>query len=399
MRSITPELEALLRSRFQAAGDGYSGRIEIDYPTAATSPTDIVLGPLQEPGFGADRWVDANHETWQPLLGGHSQVIGFTEIITFGSFHIWWHYGGAFTQVGAPGPVSGAAGPFTLEGAPTPSGPWTMVIDEPSSPATVAGATYPEDFDLVYTLASPATYRYWRITSTDPGANNDIYEIEGATPGLAAGYITTAYRPKRIGINRNRRMGPDQLSAEFANEQLPFGWGPTSIIPTNIRIRAYEWYGDEANALLVFTGVVDKVGDGRDVLTTALECRSMAGPILVDQTFSTTAPQGADETGTLRTEANGVYLAREVSYIATAVVVGAGWPADLIDVADTSFVLDEFLIEDGASGWDTLARLAELAGYDLWDDEDGILHFRLLGASATADDTLSPDYEYEIGIA
>jgi hypothetical protein len=33
VRTITPELTAILRSRFQAAGDGYSGRIEVDTPT------------------------------------------------------------------------------------------------------------------------------------------------------------------------------------------------------------------------------------------------------------------------------------------------------------------------------------------------------------------------------
>jgi hypothetical protein len=81
----------------------------------------------------------------------------------------------------------------------------------------------------------------------------------------------------------------------------------------------------------------------------------MAGPILVDQTFSTTAPQGADEDGHVRTEDNGVYLSKEVDYIASDILERAGWPSDLIDVATTSFVLDEFLVEDGSSWWDTLA--------------------------------------------
>jgi prophage tail gpP-like protein len=112
----------------------------------------------------------------------------------------------------------------------------------------------------------------------------------------------------------------------------------------------------------------------------------MAGPILVDQTFSTTAPQGADEAGTVRTEANGVYLSKEVDYIAGDILERAGWPSDLIDVADTSFVLDEFIVEDGATWWDTLARLAEFVGYDLWDDEDGVIHLRTLGSAAGVDD-------------
>jgi hypothetical protein len=125
----------------------------------------------------------------------------------------------------------------------------------------------------------------------------------------------------------------------------------------------------------------------------------MAGPILVDQTFSTTGPQETGETGVVRTQANGVYLAKEVDYIASDILERAGWPSDLIDVAATSFVLDEFLVDDGASWWDTLARLAVFVAYDLWDDEDGVIHLRPLGASAGVDDALAPDYEYEIGIA
>jgi hypothetical protein len=190
------------------------------------------------------------------------------------------------------------------------------------------------------------------------GANNDIYEIKGFTPRPRAGIVSTSYRPKRINLNRNLRMGPDQASIDLINEALPYGWGPTSIFPTNSRIRCYQWFGDPANEVLTFTGVIDKIATDRDPLTTSLECRSMAGPILVDQTFSTTAPQGADEDGKVRTEANGVYLNREVDYIAGDILDRAGWPSADIDVADTSFVLDEFIVEDGASWWDTLARLA-----------------------------------------
>jgi prophage tail gpP-like protein len=125
----------------------------------------------------------------------------------------------------------------------------------------------------------------------------------------------------------------------------------------------------------------------------------MAGPILVDQTFSTTGPQGTDEDGHVRTEDNGVYVNREVDYIAGDILLRAGWPSDHIDVAATSFVLDEFLLEDGATWWDSLARLAAFVGYDLWDDEDGVVHLATLGSAASVDDALTADYAYQIGIA
>jgi hypothetical protein len=262
----------------------------------------------------------------------------------------------------------------------------------------VAGAVFPEDFDLEYPLDEPLTFKYWRFTSTT-GDNNDIYKILGFTPATDGSAFATTYRPKSINLNRNLRMGPDQASVALVNEELPLGWGPTSIFPTNSRIRCYQWFGDVANEVLTFTGVIDKIADDRDPLTTSLECRSLAGPILVDQTFSTTGPQGADEDGAVRTQANGVYLNKEVDYIAGDILARAGWPSGDIDVADTSFVLDEFIVDDGASWWDTLARLVEFVGYTLWDDEDGVIHLRPLGAAAGVDDPLTADYEYEIGIA
>lgn len=396
MRTITPELTAILRSRFQAAGDGFSGRIEIDSLLGPTSAEPIDLEALLE--IGGSYWFDGNFHTWTPVLANHSAVFGFSEPVTFGSLHIYWHYGGAFDPSGEPSVVSGAAGPIEIAGGPTFTGPWTVVLTDPD-PVGAAGASYPGDFDLPYVLDEPATYRYWRVTSTDVHSNNDIYEIVAMTPESDGEIVATTYRPKRINLNRNLRMGPDQASIDLVNEGLPYGWGPTSIFPTNSRIRCYQWFGDVANEVLTFTGVIDKITDSRDVLTTSLECRSMAGPILVDQTFSTTAPQLAGESGTVRTEDNGVYLSKEVDYIAGDILERAGWPSDDIDIADSSFVLDEFVIEDGATWWDTLARLAGFVGYELWDDEDAVIHLKPLGSAAGVDDDLTADYEYEIGIA
>jgi hypothetical protein len=398
VRTITPALAAILRSRFQAAGDGFAGRIEVDSVTPPVSSEAIDFTGLFDYGTGGV-WFDGNLHTWTTVFGnGDPSVFGFSEPVNLGSFQIYWHYGGAFLHDGSAGPASGAAGPFRLEGGPTNGGPWTTVLED-ADPVTTAGASYPGDFDWTYVLDAAATYRYWRLTSTDVGANNDIYELKGFTPDTEGGIVSTSYRPKRINLNRNLRMGPDQASIDLINEALPYGWGPTSIFPTNSRIRCYQWFGDPANEVLTFTGVIDKISDDRDPLTTSLECRSMAGPILVDQTFSTTAPQGADEDGKVRTEANGVYLNREVDYIAGDILDRAGWPSADVDVADTSFVLDEFIVEDGASWWDTLARLVEFVAYDLWDDEDAVIHLKPLGSAAGVDDALTADYAYEIGIA
>jgi hypothetical protein len=398
VRTITPALAAILRSRFQAAGDGFSGRIEVDSVTPPASSEPIDFTSLFDYGTGGV-WFDGNLHTWTTVFGnGDPSVFGFTEPVNLGSFQIYWHYGGLFLHDGSAGPASGAAGSFRLEGGPTSGGPWTTVLED-ADPVTTAGASYPGDFDWTYVLDAAATYRYWRLTSTDVGANNDIYELKGFTPDTEGGIVSTSYRPKRINLNRNLRMGPDQASIDLINEALPYGWGPTSIFPTNSRIRCYQWFGDPANEVLTFTGVIDKIGDSRDPLTTSLECRSMAGPILVDQTFSTTAPQGADEdgpSGPRRTASTST--ARWTTSPATSSTAPAGRrPTSTSPTRRSS----------STSSSSRTARAGGTRSRASWSSSRttcGTTRTRSstsspLGSAAGVDDALTADYEYEIGIA
>jgi hypothetical protein len=292
----------------------------------------------------------------------------------------------------AMGGSDGCGGPYTGDQTWEWSAGWTPL--ESVVLEGVAGISFA--YRVTTGSAESATSTYHRDHRSM--GYTAIFELAvEPTPEIS---IDTVRLPTmRINLNHNLRMGPDQAEVELANEALTLGFGPTSLILTNTRCRVYQWFGDVANEVLTFTGVVDKVADSRDPLVTSLSCRSMAGPILVDQTFSTAAPQLADEAGTVRTEDNGVYLSKEVDYIASDILERAGWPSDLIDVAATSFVLDEFVIEDGATWWDTLSRLAGFVGYTLWDDEDGYIRLRTLGSAAGVDDELTPDYEYLIGAA
>ena len=191
---------------------------------------------------------------------------------------------------------------------------------------------------------------------------------------LASG--TTA--PKRISIDKSLRMTADQATVEFANEDLPLGWGPDSVFVTNSRCRIYQWYGDDTdNEVLTFTGLIDAVTDNRDVATTSITCRDMMA-LLLDQTFGATAPQGADEDGAVRTAANGVYLSMEISDIVEDILDRAGWPTADRDITATSYVLDEYIITDGTSWAEAIigeSVLTGLTGYDAWADELGVFHF------------------------
>lgn len=210
---------------------------------------------------------------------------------------------------------------------------------------------------------------------------------------------TLSLSPTSVSIDKSLRLVADQADVQFANEDLPLGWGPDSAIETNQRIRIYQWFGEPANEIRTFTGLVDRVHDHRDVLTTMLTARDMMA-ILIDQTFSTIGPQKATEAGAVRTQANGVYLSMEVSAILTDILDRAGWPSADRAITPTSYVLDEFIVADGASWADTIIgreHLAGLVGYSAWADELGVFHFAPTLISQNLTDPVVPVYTFRTG--
>lgn len=206
-------------------------------------------------------------------------------------------------------------------------------------------------------------------------------------------------RPTRVSIDKSLRLQADSAEVEFANESLFYGFGPSDVDLTNQRAAIEQWYGDEANAIRTFTGIIDRFLDHRDVLTQTITMRDMMA-ILIDQTFSTIAPQGADEEGAVRTEENGVYLNREVDYIVGKILDRAGYPAADRDITPTSYVLDEFIIADGASYAEAIigdTQLTGLVGYSAWTDENGIFHFAPTLVSQNLTDPAEPAYIFRAG--
>lgn len=134
-------------------------------------PTDLFQGLS-----GPAAFFDGDDHTWLPVYGlNHSDYWDFGAAVGIDDITIKWHYGGAFWQDGSPGPVSGAAAGFVIEGSADLSS-WTAVVTD-ANPVGTAGASYPGDFSHTYSF-STATYRYWRFRSTGSG-NNDIYTISG----------------------------------------------------------------------------------------------------------------------------------------------------------------------------------------------------------------------------
>jgi hypothetical protein len=461
MQTITPALEAILKSKFQAAASGFRSRVEIDDPSPPAGASGIVQkkqGSVHHGGVGFIESFDGAPTEGNTLVGvlysedretGNAIVTsGWAAVIERGQagqyVGIWSKVAGAaegtdvevgtaangsrtlhLLEVNSLVDVFGAesVASFPSSGVGTITGPELTPTD---TPGTMIAAFYGQNqayvpdptFTAVSPLAEdfhgPVSARGYFLTghlSTDAGAYTpevDATELTGNFGTIAVAVIlsgvtvpglpdTNVQPPaSRISIDKSLRMVADQAVVEFPNEDLALGWGPSSVFRTNQRMRIFQWYGDVANAVKTFTGVIDAIKDGRTLLTTTVTCRDMMA-ILIDQTFSASAPQGADEVGAVRTPANGVYLSMEVSAIVADMLDRAGWPAADRAITATSYVLDEFIVQDGASWADTIIgdeQLTGLVGYSAWADELGVFHFAPTAVSQNLTDPLPAAYTF-----
>ena len=416
MQTISDDLKALLRSRFQVGPDGFRARIEVDIVTLADPPTMCGIYDLTPAGSYAPNnslTTPANAIAYYVRPG-----VAQPSVPTPG-FVGAWHFA-ALGSGGSPdyagdcvtnrllimvvGPGTATINMATYGGSPRglnwslryQSGGISTVID--SGSATTGddiAVDVPDDGHCVHWVEITDDYvtcggkwgyagMTWAPTVPDP------YDIATLSLSLGSG-------AKRIGIDKSLHYDADQAEIDVANEDLDLGWGASST-PTNSRLRIYQWYGDEADAVLTFTGVLDDIVHSRDPLNVTMQCRDMMA-VLIDQTFSATAPQGADEDGADRTEDNGVYLNREISYIVNDLLDRAGYPTADRDITDTSYLMEEFIVEDGWSYAEAIAGdagLARLVAYSLWADEAGVMHFGPTLAAGSFTDPPDPDYTYAV---
>ena len=270
------------------------------------------------------------------------------------------------------------------------------------------------EFDIEYTLAhnvvavvGSATLGGTFAVSGSPGTGaypDPLWTLAHAVfkvPADNAGEVVPVAISGEItvSIDKSLRMTADEATVEIENEDLRYGWGSRQLIPTNTRIRIYQWYGDPANEVKTFTGVVDNAHNQRDPIRLVLTCRDMFA-VLLDQTFGATAPQDAGETGAVRTAANGVYLDMEVSDIVADILDRAGWPSADRVIAPTSYTVEQYTLNDGDS-WAACIlgddRLAGLVGYDAWADEDGVFHFEPTYTAGALTDPPTPAYTFRSG--
>jgi hypothetical protein len=471
MLPISPELEALLKSRLQAGESGFRGRVEILQPTVGGSP---LLGSSSNgTATSVSSWqlprldVSGNNVALYALVivrpkrtitpaagwvllesrdfneGATDRVAIYRKVVatsetpyedTFTTSGVaqWGVAQLAFRSVAtqpenhaiAQGIFSCVTDPSqaaTLPSAPT-VGYITLAFGIANGCGTPPGYTgelrmdwgadYTEIADVAIPASFPRASVAYRVddgtaadlTATGTWLSTNIREmtvavVEAAIEPEPAGVQTIHQQVHRIGLDKGLRLVCNEAEVEFPNEGMALGWGAGSIFTTNQRVRIYQWYGDPANEVRCFTGLIDAVNDHRDVLTTSLTCRDMFA-LLVDQTFGATAPQQADEAGAVRTAENGVYLSMEISAIVDDLLDRAGWPVADRAITPTSYLLDEYVVEDGWTWAEAIVgedRLTGLTGYDAWADEDGVFHFAPTYSSGALTDPAVPTYTFRAG--
>jgi hypothetical protein len=425
MQSLTEGLLDILASRFEAAASGYRGRVEIDYLIEGFTE----LGELQDLNLaygtcsndevrysysGSDpngsfwyKWgKDASLDESFANDGNNSTTAGIASGAPQGTFssYIVSDLGDAYECERFEYFVHSNSADLDRWQYSTDGTTWNDIS------GTFSGDHHSSTSPRTLTFDAPITARYWSLgVEYGPGTGYlgmglYTWRIFGTPTVEQPDTIgTTTYRPKRIAKDKSRRLGASQATVELANEDGGIGVSADSAVKANAPIRIYQWYGDAANEVLTFAGLIDEVHEGRDPRTVAITARDMMKRLIV-QTFSATAPQGDGEDGAVRTAANGVYLDTDVDTILDDILDRAGWPTADRDITPSGFPLEEYIIADGSTWAEAIIgenALTGLTGYDAGVDEAGVFYFRPLTASAAPDSDTepTPDYTYEVANA
>jgi len=392
VQTITPELTAILKAQFQAAADGFRAKLEtitrVTIPAIPPASLDVPidpgdLGPMESHNGGSG---GTSRSYSNSPAGDNVEPDNYGRVLLYRGATYQYDYtcahsqdraitlrlasGGSLFAEECMGGWNGAHG--CVDGMRTTASGTVTIPAGPGAPLWFELNSYHTNYSGYTAFGVVATAAITYVSGPDP-------RFEDAEEGSPEQIVETAtsYQVKRVSIDKSLRLAVDSAEVEIPNELLALGWATTSVFQTNMRCRIFQWYGDDDNEVQTFEGIIDRILDHREVLTTTIAIRDMMA-ILVDPTFSATAPQTAGEVGAVRTAANGVYLSMEVSDIVDDILDRAGWPTDDRDITETSYVLDEFIVNDGQSWADAIIgdeQLTGLVGYSAWADEFGVFHF------------------------
>lgn len=215
---------------------------------------------------------------------------------------------------------------------------------------------------------------------------DDAFDEDIAVEG---GGDATAFRVIRAAPSKSTSTDSDRLEVTIDNSTGEIEDG--DILP-NMPIRLWAWYGEEANAIQVFSGLIDRPRLQRHPSVVTISARDWMKKLIV-QKLLLLGPQAADDETAIRTTDNYVYLGWEISAIVTDLLNRAGYPGDRRSITATGITVDEFLGADDEPFARAISRLADIPGFLSYADELGVYHFEPNDKT----DPRDPDYTFRTG--
>ena len=182
----------------------------------------------------------------------------------------------------------------------------------------------------------------------------------------------TPYRLIRAAPSNSLSTDADRIELELDNSD---GSMDGTDIPPDARIRVFAWYGDIANEIQIFDGLIDRVRHTRHPHIVTISARDWMKKLIVQSVGLISSQDVTDTDAYVRDETNYVYLGWEISAIVTDLLDKAGFPADRRSITVTSVTVEEFRGNDDEPLAATIGRLADIVSYFSYADENGTYHF------------------------
>lgn len=427
---ITPELLAILQSKLQGGAKGHRALVEIG-SDALVDPSSVLPGVLDlfdrttTPDDIGGAWTTDDislatahcdgakltyHSTMEPPAVSVaryyrtaadasffvSTYLATTTIFTGKSGRIAFGVGGTYTQQHVEFGLSRLSGGwyliFDTDGTNTVTvGPLATVSDD--SPKylefqydrdgyVLAGRAWDAVAGELPTVGQPGyqmivdlsaiggfdttndTLKFWLQMG-----DWDVLELDWPASGIRA---WTEYQPSTIETEKSFSSDADTATVEIPDPSSsiqPLVTDP--VIDIERRIRIWQWYGDVANKVKSFEGLVDEVAGHRDPTVITLRAKDRM-KLLINESVIPTDPQGATDTDTVRTPDNFVWLNANAIDIINGLLDRAGWPSDARSITDTNQVIPEFIATLNDTFAAAIRRVCNLVVYEMSVDEAGV---------------------------
>jgi hypothetical protein len=212
----------------------------------------------------------------------------------------------------------------------------------------------------------------------------------GANVAAVGETIDVSDRVISISLDKSKEMDSDTFNLELHNEDGAFnvnaedGSGAlTKFAKPNVYVEIEQWHGVVANAERTFYGITDSARQHDDPRSVVFSGRDRNKKLLT-QEIRLLGPQDIDSVDKegavnyIRDTSNFVFLDKRLNDVIDFILDYAGIPGYARDLAPSNFLFREIRGSDGQRLIDFLKRCCDIAGFDLWADEDGLIRTRAI---------------------